>query len=520
MNKEKDIFLVIFRKIPKNVKICFSSGMIIGLLTHFYMLTHKLPNWDDITNMNQYGSGAEYGRWFLETVYHLFGKWSIPEVNGVLTIIFLSVAACFLLLVLDLQTVTSAILIPVTLVTFPGVACIMTYMFTTHLYAFGIMLCCMGAYCFKKYQRGFIPAMILFILSCGIYQSYICLASGILVFCLVLDLLKGDSFKKVMGSGIKTAATLGISLLLYVGVSKILAPFLTNDRGISTMGEIDILRLPRLIMRSYKRILEYFVIKPYSFTSPIMHLLNITVCILIIVMLLWIAREAKVFKEASRTILLLFLTAMIPLALAAIYVLAPETQDATMLMLFQYFFVYMIVVALAERCLSGFSLEKMKMIISQIIGVGAVLVILLVSYNQYRVTNEAYFRMEIAFDRVYSYYTRMIGNIENQPEYQYGDAIAVLGDFYPDLPPIVGYAIDDYKFEDMSGIATEKGLMTSGIRTNFLRIYLGIQIPDIEREQIEEIKASEVYKAMPDYPAEGSLQRIQDIWIIKVHEDE
>ena len=39
-----DILAQINKRIPKHTKLCFLSGMIIGLVTHFYMLTNKFYN--------------------------------------------------------------------------------------------------------------------------------------------------------------------------------------------------------------------------------------------------------------------------------------------------------------------------------------------------------------------------------------------------------------------------------------------------------------------------------------------
>lgn len=52
-------------KIPQRIKACFLSGLTFGFLTHMVMLTHKLPNWDDLGNYNAYGSGGEFGRWVM-----------------------------------------------------------------------------------------------------------------------------------------------------------------------------------------------------------------------------------------------------------------------------------------------------------------------------------------------------------------------------------------------------------------------------------------------------------------------
>ena len=77
-----DIIKWLNLKMPKHTKICLISGVIAGWLTHFYMFTHKLPNWDDLNNIGAYGSGDYLGRWFLKYIHNLGGQYSIPAVHG------------------------------------------------------------------------------------------------------------------------------------------------------------------------------------------------------------------------------------------------------------------------------------------------------------------------------------------------------------------------------------------------------------------------------------------------------
>ena len=86
-----DILAVLYKKIPKHTKICLLTGLIAGWVTHFYMLTHKLVNWDDANNMSAYGSGDYLGRWFLKYIHPLGSVHSIPAVHGVLFILLVAV---------------------------------------------------------------------------------------------------------------------------------------------------------------------------------------------------------------------------------------------------------------------------------------------------------------------------------------------------------------------------------------------------------------------------------------------
>ena len=97
MNQERDIIKSLWNKIPSAVRICFISGIIAGILFHAYMFTNKLPNWDDINNVGSYAVGAEFGRWFLKYAHLLGGKWSVPWLSGIFSIVLISAAACFVL---------------------------------------------------------------------------------------------------------------------------------------------------------------------------------------------------------------------------------------------------------------------------------------------------------------------------------------------------------------------------------------------------------------------------------------
>ena len=513
--KKNDILFQLFSKIPSHLWVAIVSGIVAGFMTHFYMLTHKLPNWDEINNIRGYGSGAAWGRWFLRYVRPLSGEWSVPSINGVLAIIIVVAASCFVIEALNLKSVTSAILVPVMMVTFPGFASTMTFMFTVNSYAIGILLACLGAFFLRKVRFGWIVALLSFTLCMGIYQSYICLAAGILVAGMCLDSFEKLPIKETLQSGLKYIGTLAASMVGYVLITKTLTTKLDDSHGISQMGQIELLRLPRLIMRCYKRILEFFTYKPYSYVSKELQFINVLVCIIGIVIFIWLIVKIKIYNEKGRLFLLLFLAAMLPLALASIYALAPEMQDAALTILYQYFFIYVFLLALAEK-LASVATGKNR--IESGVLILATGLLILVGYHNYLITNEAYFRMDIAFQRSTAYYNRIIMSMESLEGYEYGDAVAITGNCYPERYPVASLDIGDERFTEFSGIATENGMLTPGVRRNFVRIYLGIELPEIEQETIDSIVEMQEYKEMPVYPKEGSIRKIDDIWIVKLSE--
>lgn len=524
-----DIVKELYRKVPKNILLCFSSSVIAGAIIHLYVLTHKLPNWDDINNFQGYGSGAEYGRWLLEYIKPLYGEWSIPAFNGMLAILLWSIGAAMIYMALEFKTQTSAVLLAIMVISFPAIASTMTYMFTVTCYAIGFLLVCIGSMLYRRYRYGFLPTMILYLLSLGIYQSYICLAVSILILGFVLDIIRdGKHFKEVFINGMKAVITVVVTLASYLAISKWFNHDITTDRGLDTMGQINVFELPRLVMRSYKRISEYFLWKPYSFTTPFTQKVNIAICIMIVITFVLILIQSKRYKDKLSTMLAVILLGLLPMAIASIYILAPETQDATLMMLHPYFVVYVILIAFAEtlgmhiECNQGNNTEERHAVWKTyrnkgMVGISVVLIVL-IGYRNYLVTNEAYFRTAIAFDRAYAYYNRIMMNVEAQPGYRYGDAVAIIGEFYPEPNPLSSYEIDDERFTEFSGISLENGLLTTGSRRNFLRIYLGINLPEVSDEEIDTIKQTKEYQAMQTYPNDTSIQNINRVWVVKVHE--
>ena len=111
--------------------------------------------------------------------------------------------------------------------------------------------------------------------------------------------------------------------------------------------------------------------------------------------------------------------------------------------------------------------------------------------------------------------------IEATEGYIPGQPFALIGEYgLSETPDLLGsYSLDGEKFDDLSGVAKETGLLTSGVRHNFMKTYIGVEMPDINEEAIEQIKETEEYKNMPSYPAEGCVKQIEGIWIIKACEE-
>lgn len=520
-----DIFTVINKKMPKHTKLCLISGLLVGWLTHFYMLTHKLPNWDDLNNLDAYGSGDYLGRWFLKYIHPLGSVYSMPAVHGFLMILCLAVAACLVLEIAQIRSTTGAILVPALMVTFPSVACTMTFMFMAHTSGLGILMICLAVYLLRKYKHGWLPCGVLLICVLGIYQSYVSIAIALMLIGMIVDVLKGKEVSQVIKHGVICVAVLGIGVLIYMKVSHIIYPNLDNETygGVGNMGQIAIAEMPKLIGRCYKRFLEFFIWKPFAFMTTTTQVVNILVCIIAVLAFVYLIWKKQLYKDIMRLLLSILLCGFMPLAVAFIYFMAPEV-DYSMLMLYSYVLIYVLVLALVEICMQIWEVESECAKRVVYLRNGFVLITIVVMcmscYTDYLVTNKAYLRMDFACERVKSYFNRIITVVEQTPGYQTGDAVTILGDFYyKDNPSSVEIDLmDSEDLREMSGVALENGMITAGVRDNFIRDYVGFDVARLNETQKNEIKESEEYKEMPSYPEAGCVQKIDDVWVVKLCE--
>lgn len=515
-----DILERINNRIPRNIRICFLSGIVTGWITHFYMLTHKLPNWDDISQINDLGLTKQIGRWMLEPLQFFGLKASNPAIHGMLLIVFISLAACFVVNALELKSATASALIPAIMVTFPSVTSILYFMFTAHLYSVGILLLCLSVYLIHKFKYGFIPAGICIILGLAIYQPFISISISLMLMILIMEALRETKFKKLVCSGLVYAGTLVVSTFVYVIVSRIIYPQMSQETygGVSEMGKISLFEMPRNIGRVYKRVLEYFAIRPFAYITPTMRCMNICVCIMAAVFAILIITKTKMWKNKLELVFLILMAFLLPFALGFVYFMAPNAPFST-LMLYAYCMLYVFVIALSEEL---FVKNKLTSIKGNMFGAAFTAVIMLiVVYSGYLVDSQAYFRTDIAMNRATNYFNRIISAVENTEGYSVGDRVAILGDFYYKTNPSpieIGLFKEDESLRELDGVALENGLVTSGARNDFIRTYIGFNPGRVTADEREKLLNSKEYKSMPTYPADGSIAQIDDVWVVKLCE--
>ncbi len=520
-----DLLTQLNKKIPGHTKVCFVSGIIIGWITHFYMLTHKFLNWDDANNMTTFGSGDYLGRWFLKVIHPLGGKYSIPAVHGFLLIVCIAVSACLILEILRIKSTTAAVLTAAVLETFPSVVSTMTFMFMAHTSGIGILMAVLAVYLMRRCRYGWLPCMALLVCVLGTYQTYISFAITLMLLGMIADIFHGETFRSVLRRGILCVLVLGVGVFIYMKLSHVIYPSLDSETygGVGNMGQIAPGEMPTLIGRCYKRFLEYFLWKPFAFVSGTAQAANIVTCVLAVALFVYLVVTRRMYRDLLTFLMLVVLCGFVPLAAAFVYFMAPEATYS-MLMLYAYALIYVTVLALLEYCMEDWHQKPVSLWWRNALRYAAVIVtmatVFVSSYTDYLLTNRAYLRTNFATERVQQYFNRVIAMVERTEGYENGDSIEILGEFYyKDNPSTVEVEIlDSESLRELDGVALENGLITTSVRDNFIRMFVGYDMADLPFEDKEAIMETEEYRNMAVYPKEGCVQKIHDIWVVKMCE--
>lgn len=142
------------RMIHSNQKNAFLAAFFWGILAYLYMFANKLSFYDDIAGLFDVGTTYPSGRWFLgilgENMSKLYGNYSIPMLNGIMSILFVSMAAAVIVDILRIQSAWGSIMVGGIAITFPTVMGTFAYMFTAPYYFFGLLLTVIGAWLIRQ----------------------------------------------------------------------------------------------------------------------------------------------------------------------------------------------------------------------------------------------------------------------------------------------------------------------------------------------------------------------------------
>lgn len=509
MNQIDNIICSLNKKISKEFRVAFAAAVVIGMIAHGYMFANKLPNYDDLRTIDGFGATIKLGRWFLwffgAVAWHLDFVFSLPWINGLLTVLFVALSAGFMADLLKIKSCIGNILLGAALITFPSWTGSFFFMFTVPYYAVALFMMVLAVYLCTHYRWGGICSIVLTACSMGIYQAYLPFAATLYVVILLMRLFDEEETVRVIKCAFYYLVNIIMGVGLYFIITKLTLAVtgqeLTQTKGINTMGQFDVSRISEIVGMIFRNITGVFCRNDleisYNYATKLMYLLLFFGSVYCIVRLL--VREWKK-KEYLRCASVLILLTAFEIAVNGIYIMCSDGIYS--LMYFSYVFLMLLPLCMLEHAGQW---EKSKFFLSVEYATAFGLAIGIASYCHF--ANAQYLSMELSYKQAESYCTTLITQIKSVAGYSDQMPVAFAGHDIEDGTLYENSVMDAVLFS-----GRDVTLIEAYSREYLLRYYCGFDPDYVLIDAIDAVKIA----AMPVYPDAGSIQIIDGVVVVRL----
>lgn len=506
--------------LTKEMQWTIGSGLLIGFITHMYMLTNNFPSWDSLVSM--YTPSRDY-TYLGRPLYSLFEKLSssylLPSVNGFLSLLYITLAVACLVQLFEIHNKMLIVILAAVNVTFPVVTANFAYFFCSDVYMLAYFFSILAIYLTAKYRWGFLAGGLILSLSLGIYQTYISTAAITAVCLILFDILKRDA-KYVWIQTTKYMGTLSIGFILY----KILLAIALHIRemelnayqGINDLNHLSIKTMILQIPNTYKNFIKE-LIHGSEFAQNKGKMFCVVI-LLFVAFILYLRMFIKEKKYSQITLCLLAVGCMlvIPLICNAGNLISTDVLYH-MVMKMPYVFVSMIPILVLSIYLELMTEEHVRSKRIQLIKIAVLVATCFVVYNNYLIANVAYLNMQLRYEKALSLCNRIVDRIETTEGYYKGMPIYIYKEENTEGIYDENTSITDIFVDDISGANGDVILTTESHFTDMMREHLGFIIKRASAEQIETIQSSSEFEDMEVWPSSTSVKIINDVVVIKIY---
>ena len=504
----------LWRRPSKEFRLAFRSACGIGLIVHLYMFSNLLMNNDAVNYTFTTNSYLVNGRWALGFFSAFSTIYQLPVVNGAISIIMIALTSGLTVRLLKLSHPATIILTSALLTSFPATATTFAFMFTADPYFIALFMNTLAVWLTKKYCFGWLAAVALITLACGIYQAYICYAIGLFLFDCILALLEGESVAQTVLHGLKYVLIVLTSLILYALIVRLLLSYyqlsLTSYNGMEAMGSIHLGAMLSAIPDVYRDFIQRYIQWPYS--SGVFRLAQIGFLFLFSGSLLYLTFVKKLYREPLRAFLGVAGVLMLPLALEFILILAYDSI-IYLRMLYAFVLFFLFTVKLVEMASQQLILGNVRhWAVLPLVGL---LCGCAVTWNNFCACNVGYHAMLTCYENSHALATRIIDRLERIDGYTMGCPVAFVGT--PSVSSL-HYGIYRNYWQPYGSVLGNEMNRNLVINANYYRYYIGSQFASASAEDIAALKANEAVASLPIWPAEGCATMIDGVAVIRLRE--
>lgn len=488
------------------------AALVFGLMTHMFGLINVLHNWDSIATPEGYAASATSGRWFLDVIAlvirkPLVGSYTATWLTGILTIVFLALAAWVLTATLKLRSRGTAVALGMALASFPTVESTLMFRFTAPAYAIALVFSIGAVWFLREKKRGLVPGVALIICAMGIYQAYLPFTVALFVVCFLRDTLAGqEKGAEIFRKGLRACLAILLGVIGYIFLTRLIVKLsgqvLDSYQGLDQMGQVPLRDLPGRMAQAF---LGFFTMPADSYDllqSTFMELVFYGTLALGLGVTVW---RLLRLRRLDLALLAGFLWLALPLAVNFIVVMGPEYIYT--LMVYPYVLVMLLPLLLLEVC----PLPEGKLARAVKKGVSLALVVW-ISCNVYY-TNVNYQIQHFTTRQTENYAAALVTQVRMTEGFTPDKTWAFLGKV--DDPLLDNYWVEMNDYFGYGGNSTAPGLLRNYSWDRWLAYYTGYTVPVATEAELEALYQLEQVRNMPQWPAYGSVQAVGEYMVIK-----
>mgnify|MGYP004528428371 FL=1 len=497
------------------VKRCFLFTVLFAFAAHGYRFLSASFGGDAalLTMHDQALYQVGLGR-FLQPLYWLVrGDLVVPGVVGLFTVLFLALSCLLIADTLNLSAPRDIALLAALLATHETFAVTSaTYLPWMDVYALSLLFALTGASFFLAGGRKAWLSPLFFLLSLGLYQSYLPCAAALVILALMRQTLGGASPVRMLQKGLGACAALLAGLVLYALVLKLTLALTgstasTEYNGVGVIDTFDFASIPRYLADTVCTPIRFLFVPNAkaiaSHTPFVSPYLNLALLVLCFVMLL---PRARALGKGAKAMLLLLVLLMIPGVNFVQFIAQGLVSGLT---IFAYVFFDIAALLLASAAL------KTDFSLSRVAARCARLLLCVVVFQNAMLANQLSVKRDLEFSSTLSAATRIVELAEHTEGYVAGETPVVLIGMLPSS----SVSMERPGFEPLSGHQGARYTYAAayeGANYWYFNMILSQHVNLADNDTMRAISASPEAQAMPRFPAEGCCQMVNGMLYIRL----
>ena len=510
------------RKLDGKQRFAFLSTFLCGLFVHMYMFTNKFPNHDDIICLFRNDETVTSGRWFLPVLIGISSDYSLPWLNGLLSLLYLSMLSVLLVRFFGIRRKLTVLLCCLSLVCFPSVANAFGFMFTADGYMAAFLLSAVSAFlCDGKHLFSLILSVVLLTLSVASYQATLPFFVALLTvrgLLYLYDTSVGDA--ELRRKLIRYIGCAVVSAILYIFSAKIALQItgkqMEQYAGLDQIGRFSLSSLPGMVLEAWWGFFRFAFITSGVQCGLWMSILHLAFGLFLLAALFfrmprW--TDLSSFRKILLAVVILFL----PLLLNSAAFLG--STHIHIIMMFGICMVFWIGMILAEDAHDDRESHGQicRSVLRSAVAVLPVCV-LLICFGWALYANRCYLKMQLKYENAYALANRIVDRIESDPDYSPGKKVAfigepALGNYQQSKDGALGSLGRD---EGFGGPSEYSFIYDDRHLKDFIKYYIGVRFDLLDDAEAQLLSGDARIASMPVYPVSGSVGWVDQVLVVKL----